>query len=463
MAIDVSSDAQPFSSSFSGSISRRLGFAVAIFLFLILAVGGLSSFLAWHILAITPEIPVQSNHSEITEIIHNTIDHLIREVDRTVIEGSLDRRSHLDDLRHQASSTIHAFLDGHLGDQEEFPEKKEEIAHIRSLEKLFQDLDAATTRIAASVTAGRRAAPNDLEVLDGAAHQLPVLTHQLSDIHQAKIQRLVDGGVKRMKTILGASVAFLVLGGACGAVGIVLFSRTVSIPLRRLVSATLGIAAGNFGMRVPIGSRDEIGRLSQSFNDMAARLERREDELQETQVELKRQVEQTRALSRIGVEISSMLEIDAILRSVVEKARVLLQCQGGALCLFRAKGDGLAVPVVSGSVEASNVGLGAGNCGCPTETASKLSPGSVGCSACMNLEGGSPEICLTASLRRGKDILGILCVGRKEPWAFQAEDQELLDGLAAQAAIAIENARLCKEVRSPAGNGYKPQCVIGTS
>ncbi|MEK6715964.1 MAG: GAF domain-containing sensor histidine kinase, partial [candidate division NC10 bacterium] len=41
-----------------------------------------------------------------------------------------------------------------------------------------------------------------------------------------------------------------------------------------------------------------------------------------------------------------------------------------------------------------------------------------------------------------------LCVGRKEARAFQPEDRELLDGLGAQAAIAIENARLYEDVRS---------------
>jgi signal transduction histidine kinase len=44
--------------------------------------------------------------------------------------------------------------------------------------------------------------------------------------------------------------------------------------------------------------------------------------------------------------------------------------------------------------------------------------------------------------------MGALCVGRKEPQAFQPEERELLEGLAGQAAIAIENARLYEEVGS---------------
>ena len=65
-----------------------------------------------------------------------------------------------------------------------------------------------------------------------------------------------------MKVILGAYAAFLLVGAACVIAGMILFSRTVALPLRRLASATLDIAADEIGKRVPIVSRDEIGQLS---------------------------------------------------------------------------------------------------------------------------------------------------------------------------------------------------------
>ena len=73
--------------------------------------GGLSSFLAWSILSSTQEILGQSHHIEVTESIHATIHHLIREVDRAIIEGSLDRQSHMADLTIRVRSTIAAFLE----------------------------------------------------------------------------------------------------------------------------------------------------------------------------------------------------------------------------------------------------------------------------------------------------------------------------------------------------------------
>ena len=56
MAAEAASGASHVLPTFSGSISRRLGLAVAAFFLLILAIGGLSSFLAWSILSSTHEV-----------------------------------------------------------------------------------------------------------------------------------------------------------------------------------------------------------------------------------------------------------------------------------------------------------------------------------------------------------------------------------------------------------------------
>jgi class 3 adenylate cyclase len=52
---------------------------------------------------------------------------------------------------------------------------------------------------------------------------------------------------------------------------ITLTSRGLSGPVSRLVTATQEIERGNFDVRVPV-TPDELGRVSQSFNDMAAGL-----------------------------------------------------------------------------------------------------------------------------------------------------------------------------------------------
>jgi len=61
--------------------------------------------------------------------------------------------------------------------------------------------------------------------------------------------------------------------GTAAAWGLIFFSRTwVLRPIRRLIRSTDEIRQGNLDLVVPVNSRDEIGRLSESFNVMAASL-----------------------------------------------------------------------------------------------------------------------------------------------------------------------------------------------
>ena len=72
---------------------------------------------------------------------------------------------------------------------------------------------------------------------------------------------------------------FLLLGilGIAAALTIsLLVSRSMSGPVLELVRGTAAIQEGNFDYRVSVRSRDEIGRLAKSFNEMAGGLAQRE-------------------------------------------------------------------------------------------------------------------------------------------------------------------------------------------
>lgn len=68
---------------------------------------------------------------------------------------------------------------------------------------------------------------------------------------------------------LAAGTIALILGG--------LFLRQVIAPLQRLDEAARRLAHGDLKQRVPVHARDELGRLAETFNEMAARLQRSED------------------------------------------------------------------------------------------------------------------------------------------------------------------------------------------
>ena len=64
------------------------------------------------------------------------------------------------------------------------------------------------------------------------------------------------------------------------------FSRSIVKPIRRLASATTRIARGDWETKLPIDSWDEVGRLTDSFNQMSASLIEKRRELEETYTEL---------------------------------------------------------------------------------------------------------------------------------------------------------------------------------
>lgn len=70
---------------------------------------------------------------------------------------------------------------------------------------------------------------------------------------------------RQVRQYLVLEVAALILAGGA-AVGI---SLLLTRPLRHLEAASHSIAAGNYGSRVEITSKDEVGQLSQTFNTMA--------------------------------------------------------------------------------------------------------------------------------------------------------------------------------------------------
>lgn len=55
-----------------------------------------------------------------------------------------------------------------------------------------------------------------------------------------------------------------------------LIAASITRPLRRLTKAAAAVEHGHFDQRVPVGSKDEVGRLTKVFNDMAAKLAQNE-------------------------------------------------------------------------------------------------------------------------------------------------------------------------------------------
>ncbi|MCB1843067.1 MAG: HAMP domain-containing protein, partial [Halioglobus sp.] len=106
--------------------------------------------------------------------------------------------------------------------------------------------------------------------------------------------------------------------------GAFVLSRRIIAPIQDLVAGTRAVAKGDFDTRLPAPSRDEIGFLISSFNDMTQRLStaRRQASLSQAQVEAERANLEV-ILARLSTGVVS-LESDLRIRTANQAAGAIL-------------------------------------------------------------------------------------------------------------------------------------------
>jgi len=94
---------------------------------------------------------------------------------------------------------------------------------------------------------------------------------------------------------------------AVGGTSIFLIRRIILTPLDKLDTSARSIAQGDFGARVHVVKKDEIGTLAGTFNDMAERIQRYSEDLERSKKELVDQSEQLRQMAAIRGQLMERL------------------------------------------------------------------------------------------------------------------------------------------------------------
>jgi signal transduction histidine kinase/DNA-binding response OmpR family regulator len=169
--------------------------------------------------------------------------------------------------------------------------------------------------------------------------------------------------------------------------------------------------------------------------------------------ETRRRANEMAALAEVGREMSATLEVTTVLQLIADRAKAMLGADTSAVYLpaedgelFRAQ---VALGAVAEEVRADPVTRGEGIIGDiavtgRAEVVNQADPRAV------NIEGTGEEHdrLMAAPLIVRGEVAGVLVVWRgAEDQLFTAADLSFLDGLAQQAAIALENARLFAEAQ----------------
>jgi GAF domain-containing protein/CheY-like chemotaxis protein len=182
-------------------------------------------------------------------------------------------------------------------------------------------------------------------------------------------------------------------------------------------------------------------------------------ELQARTAELTRSVRELRALSEVGQALSSSLDLDTVLNTIVARANQLAGTDGCSVYEydegteefhFRAT-DNLDEEVVA-VARRTPVRRGEGNVGRIAVTREPVQIADIGQEGAYRghlrdalLRTGNRALLAVPLLSEGH-IIGGLTVNRKTPGEFAPEVVDLLKTFASQSALAIQNARLFREI-----------------
>ncbi len=184
-------------------------------------------------------------------------------------------------------------------------------------------------------------------------------------------------------------------------------------------------------------------------------------ELQARTRDLTRSVEELRALGEVGQAVSSTLNLETVLDTIVTRAVQLAGANGGVLYEYdpatqqfsRIRGGyGLEDDLVE-VLRASPLRLGEGAAGkaaalrAPVQVSDVLAEGTYDVTRIRAiLARHGYRSLLAVPLLFEQQIVGVLAVWRHEPGRFAQEIVDLLQTLATQSGLAIQNARLFREL-----------------
>ena len=230
-----------------------------------------------------------------------------------------------------------------------------------------------------------------------------------------------------------------------------LIAKSVSDPLQELVKTFQKVESGDLSARMPVISSDEVGRLSIYFNRMVARLQDFQGGL-ENMVE--EQTSQLKAINDVGRVATSTLDPDEIISRVVNliteefgyyySAIYMIDQTGNRAELKDATGEAGRVLKESThrlEIDGSNI------VGRTIQSRQALISLDVGEKA---VRFDNPLLPYTRSeitlpLNVGDRILGALDVQSTQEAAFSEDNIEVLQNMANQVAISLDNARLFQE------------------
>lgn len=239
-----------------------------------------------------------------------------------------------------------------------------------------------------------------------------------------------------------------------------LLGRNLTTPLEALAEGADQLASGNLSARITLETRDEMGRLAATFNDMASRLQEAianlEQQVAERTRTLERRVSQIQAAVQVGKAVAAQHELHELLNRTTRLISdrfgyyhigIFLLDEAGEYAVLQASNSpgGTRLLMQGHKLKVGEVGI----VGTVAGSGQARIALDVGQDAVYF---DNPELPTTRSemalpIIAGGQTLGVLDIQSEEPNAFTEGDIPTLQVLADQLAIALQNARLLERTQ----------------
>ncbi|MPZ71124.1 MAG: diguanylate cyclase, partial [Actinobacteria bacterium] len=253
-----------------------------------------------------------------------------------------------------------------------------------------------------------------------------------------------DRGNAASNSLLISILVLLILALIGTAALAMLLARLIIKPLDEVSLAAQAVSEGRFDQRIPVRSRDEVGRLAVAFNQMTDRLAATIGELSSSRDMLRR------AVRRVGETLRSTHDMQQLFESILNTTADAAGADAAVVWVFTPTREEL-YPALARGITRSSLGrvkVGEGVVGFAAERAMNVVlPARDGGPRPASNEPLAP-VSIAMPLYSDERIVAVLVAYRDEAIRrFTTEDTETLTFLAEQAGVAIENALLHEEAQ----------------
>jgi signal transduction histidine kinase/CHASE3 domain sensor protein len=358
-------------------------------------------------------------------------------------------------------------LDGLLRQLSQFGYDLDRLSHVAQdevdiLGQVRDDYDrfiAIVGRAVALARAGDIEAAREVQLTQAGplAERLERLTNQLVNVAEADMLEritLSEATYARWRT----GVITTALGSVILALGLgYVFSWSVIRPITLIEGRLARIAEGEFGEQVVVTNNDELGALARNVNRTSAELDRLYGEIAQRTRQLERSVGELEALGEVSQAVNSTLELETVLESIAAHAAAFAEADAGLFWSFEADARSFRLrashalePWLAERLRQRPVRLGEGAIGLAGERRTAVQITDIEADPAYGLGDlvgpAGIRALLAVPLLRESTLVGGLVLARKSPGGFAPETVGLVQTLANQSVLAIQNATLFQEL-----------------